>query len=85
MPESLHAQLARAADREGVSLNQFITVALAAVVERGGTRIRPRLRKARGERRGRLLAVLLALNLLIVGAAGTVAILLLISAWRGGG
>jgi HicB family len=83
MPESLHAELARAADREGVSLNQFITVALAAVVERGGNRIGTRLRKARGERRGRLMAVLLALNLIIVAAAGAVAILLLISAWRG--
>ncbi len=32
MPQSLHAELAHAADAEGVSLNQFITTALASAV-----------------------------------------------------
>lgn len=32
MPQSLHAELARAADQEGVSLNQFITTALAGAI-----------------------------------------------------
>lgn len=32
MPRSLHAELARAAEQEGVSLNQFITTALAGAV-----------------------------------------------------
>jgi antitoxin HicB len=32
MPRTLHAELTRAADREGVSLNQFITDALASSV-----------------------------------------------------
>jgi antitoxin HicB len=32
VPQSLHAELARAAEREGVSLNQFVTNALASVV-----------------------------------------------------
>ena len=32
MPRTLHAELTRAADREGVSLNQFITDALASAV-----------------------------------------------------
>jgi RNA polymerase sigma-B factor len=37
MPQSLHAELARAAEREEVSLNQFITSSLAAAVHwRGG-------------------------------------------------
>ena len=31
MPQSLHAELAEAAEREEVSLNQFITNTLAAV------------------------------------------------------
>jgi RNA polymerase sigma-B factor len=37
MPQSLHAELARAAEREEVSLNQFITSSLASAVHwRGG-------------------------------------------------
>jgi antitoxin HicB len=32
IPRSLHAELAREAEREGVSLNQFVTSALAAAV-----------------------------------------------------
>jgi antitoxin HicB len=32
MPQSLHAELAHVADREGISLNQFITTALASAV-----------------------------------------------------
>jgi hypothetical protein len=32
MPQSLHTELAEAAEREQVSLNQFITLALAAAV-----------------------------------------------------
>jgi RNA polymerase sigma-B factor len=35
MPQSLHAELARAAEREEVSLNQFITSALASAVRWG--------------------------------------------------
>jgi hypothetical protein len=33
MPSSLHAQLARDAENEGVSLNQFVVAALAASVQ----------------------------------------------------
>jgi antitoxin HicB len=36
MPRSLHRQLAEAAEREGVSLNQFINVALGMAVGRAG-------------------------------------------------
>src|SRR4029453_19678872 len=42
MPRTLHAELTRLAEREGVSLNQFITDALASAVgwrlARGGRR-----------------------------------------------
>jgi antitoxin HicB len=37
VPRSLHRQLAETAEREGVSLNQFINVALARAVERTAT------------------------------------------------
>jgi HicB family len=86
MPETLHAELASAADRAGMSLNQFITNALAETV--GGTvPARPAAPKrqsgARAQARSRWLTVLLAVNLLVVAAAGVLAILLLVSSWRG--
>ena len=37
MPESLHAELAKSSQSEGVSLNTFITEVLASAVSRGGT------------------------------------------------
>jgi hypothetical protein len=81
MPETLHAELARAADRAGISLNQFITTALADVVgDRQAAKLATPRRKS--ERRSRTLDLLLALNLVVVAAAGVVAILLLFSAWR---
>jgi len=39
LPRSLHRQLAEIAEREGVSLNQFINVALARAAERTATSI----------------------------------------------
>ena len=42
MPRTLHADLTRASEREGVSLNQFITdVLAAAVVWRAGHQVSP--------------------------------------------
>ena len=43
MPAALHAELARTAEREGVSLNQFITGALAGRI--GWVRTRTRTRR----------------------------------------
>ena len=87
MPETLHAELAAAADRAGVSLNQFITSALAETVGRRELPARQgapkRERAARAPARSRWLTVLLAVNLLVVAAAGVLAILLLLSSWRG--
>jgi hypothetical protein len=86
MPETLHAELASAADRAGVSLNQFITTALAEVVGRPTVRRQGTPKQevaARAPSRSRWLTVLLAVNLLVVAAAGVLAILLLLSSWRG--
>jgi HicB family len=86
MPEALHAELARAADRAGTSLNQFITSTLAESLAQGsaGTRSRfgRRTTGERADRRGSWFALLLGANLVIVAAAGVLAILLLVSAWR---
>jgi HicB family len=79
MPRTLHEELARAADRDGVSLNQFITGVLASAVDwrRGdGTAI-----AATSSRRPRGLGLLLAINLVLVGLAAVAAIGFLIGAW----
>jgi hypothetical protein len=83
MPESLHAELARASQSDGVSLNTFITEVLAnAVGWQGsglparGKRRRP-ARAASAEARRPMLPSLLVANLVIVGAVGIVALVLL--------
>jgi antitoxin HicB len=96
MPKTLHAQLTRAAEKDGVSLNQFITGALASAVgwrglEAPGSNARPRDRQAAGSPAGadgfgawlreNLLIVALVANFVVVALAGIVAIGLLIDAW----
>jgi RNA polymerase sigma-B factor len=79
MPRTLHEELAKASERDGVSLNQFITGVLASAVdwrsEDGGAGTR------RGRGRSRGMAILLAANLLLVGLAAAAAIGFLIAAW----
>jgi hypothetical protein len=80
MPQSLHEELARASDRDGVSLNQFITSALAAAVgwrREDGTPLPARA----GTARSRRITLLLAVNLVLVGLAAAAAIGFLIAAW----
>jgi antitoxin HicB len=96
MPKTLHGQLTRAAEKDGVSLNQFITGALASAVgwrgfqaaaanshPRAGQGAAP-LPGAVGFRawlRENLLTVALIANFVVVAVAGIVAIGLLIDAW----
>lgn len=93
MPNTLHAELARRADHEGVSLNQFIVGALSGAVgwmrdgaavetaDRNGVEAPP-VPATRVPTRAARLA--LAANLVVVALAGTVAIVLLVAAWQGG-
>jgi hypothetical protein len=84
MPAALHAELARTAEREGVSLNQFITGALASRIGwgtdvddgSGGAAVPP-------DGRGRLIAVALVVNAIVIGLAALAAIGVLVLAWRG--
>jgi hypothetical protein len=70
MPPALHADLARAAEREGVSLNAYITRVLS------GEKIEP------GSERGRtLIRAAVIADLVLVAIAATVAIALLVVAW----
>jgi hypothetical protein len=87
MPEELHAELSRASERQGVSLNAFITATLAAAVGRKdalpaaqpGRRAKGAAAAAQPSRR-RTLEVLLVLNLVVVGAVGVLAAVLLVRA-----
>jgi hypothetical protein len=84
MPAALHAELARTAEREGVSLNQFITRALAGKIGWGtdadddsATAAAP------ADGRGRLIAIALVVNAVVIGLAAVAAIAVLVLAWRG--
>ena len=86
MPEELHTELSRASERQGVSLNAFITATLASAVGLGkhapsaqATRAKRTAPAAQPSRR-RSLELLLVANLVIVGAVGVLAAVLLIRA-----
>jgi antitoxin HicB len=84
MPATLHDELARAAEAEGVSLNQLITGVLASAVEwrSGGDRTRNSQEPGEQTLSRRLTRAALAANLAVVLIAATVAIALLIVALR---
>jgi hypothetical protein len=78
MPAGLHEELARASDRNGVSLNQFITSVLAGAVGWGRDDVAT---IGTAKTRSRSLTILLAANLLLVAAAAVSAIAFLVAAW----
>jgi predicted HicB family RNase H-like nuclease len=86
MPATLHDELARAAEAEGVSLNQLITGVLAASVEwRSGDERVPKSAVVVPETlSARLTRAALAANLAVVTIAAILAVALLIAAWRAG-
>ena len=77
MPRTLHADLARAADTEGVSLNQLIVGALTSAVawRRVGGAAAPA-----ASSRSRTLTIVLAANLAILAVAAVVAVAALVVA-----
>jgi RNA polymerase sigma-B factor len=79
MPQSLHAELAEAAEREEVSLNQYITNTLAAGVgwHRGEDHPAEQLQP---EPPPRWLPAALVTNIVVVVLAGAVALILLVVA-----
>ena len=77
MPPSLHAELARAAREEGVSLNAFIGNVLAGAVRWRAPGETPR--PANGN--GRLLRIALIADVVLVAVAAVLAIVLLVVAW----
>ena len=89
MPKSLHAELARTAERDGTSLNAFIVAALSGAVgwrtaddgkpapPPADASAPPRPEPERG------LSLALKANLVALGLAIAVAIALLLTAWLG--
>lgn len=77
MPRSLHAELVRASEREGTSLNAFIVAALAASVawRSPGRAVAP------GAPPPRALSRALTVNLVVLLLVAAVAVALLIEAW----
>jgi predicted HicB family RNase H-like nuclease len=94
MPQSLHAALAHAADTEGVSLNQFITSALASAVgwrapegarpgpDEPTSQTRPSPSSDEPRPRGR--SVALTVNLIVLLLLAILAIVLVLTAWHQG-
>jgi hypothetical protein len=72
MPPELHAKLAQVAERDGSSLNAYITRVLSDSVS-GGSSPRPS--------GGRLLRWAIIADLVLVAVAAVVAMALLIAAW----
>ena len=78
MPATLHDELARTAESEGVSLNQLITGVLASSV---AWRSAARSHAEGGDRSLRLTRAVLAANFAVVLLAAVVAVALLLTAW----
>jgi hypothetical protein len=83
MPESLHADLARASERAGTSLNGYINDALAEAVGKrpGSARTSASREPARPGRR-RFVERLLVVNLVVVAAVGALVVVLLVQTIR---
>ncbi len=88
MPQTLHAELSRAAEREGTSLNQFIVGALTRSMRGPEPAVRtaptPDGTEPAPATQPRMLGLALAVNLVAVVVAAAVAVVLLIAAWNGG-
>jgi hypothetical protein len=80
MPPDLHAELARAAEREGTSLNGFIIASLTATVGGSATERAAEADEAVRIRDGRTVTWLLVANVVAVSLAALAAIVILLVA-----
>ena len=89
MPRTLHAELARAAEREGTSLNQFITSALSRTVgmssdgDEAPGEVAEAPETGDRNRQSRVIAAALVANAVVIGLAAVAAIAVLFVALLG--
>jgi RNA polymerase sigma-B factor len=89
MPRSLHDDLAEAAEREGLSLNRFITGTLTAAIKgRGRAPVlrveQPDSPEFEAREVPRWLPTAIVVNIVVVAVAAIVALVLLVIAWQNG-
>ncbi len=89
MPRALHDELADAAEREGLSLNGFITGTLTAAIQGGGAKPReradqPETSELEAREVPRWLPAAIVVNIVVVAVAAVVALILLVIAWQNG-
>ena len=89
MPRSLHDDLADAAEREGLSLNRFITGTLTSAIqgraaEPGERHEPPESSEFEAREVPRWLPAAIVANIVVVVVAALVAIVLLVIAWQNG-
>jgi RNA polymerase sigma-B factor len=89
MPRALHDDLADAAEREGLSLNRFITDTLTAAIQgqrprSGEPREQPESSGFEAREVPRWLPAAIVANIVVVVVAAVVAIVLLVIAWQNG-
>jgi HicB family len=77
MPRSLHAELARAAEDEEISLNRYITNALSSAMGRQSDEVRAQSVPS-------WLPAAILLGIVVTVAATILAIVLLVLAWQNG-
>jgi hypothetical protein len=83
MPRALHDELAEAAEREGLSLNRFITGILTTSV-RGHPGELPESSNLEAREVPRWLPAAIVANIVVVVLAAIAAIVLLVIAWQNG-
>ncbi len=83
MPPTLHAQLARLAERENTSMNALIVGILDGAAAQAPDVAAPTEAERARPDRARLLSVALTANLVVVLVAAVVAVGLLVLAWQG--
>ncbi len=89
MPRTLHDDLAEAAEREGLSLNRFITATLTAAIqgerpEPGQRGEQPESSELEAREVPRWLPAAIVANIVVVVVAALVALVLLVIAWQNG-
>ena len=85
MPQSLHAELARAAEREQVSLNHFIADTLVSALDAPlPRRSAPSSPSGSARSASRLIPVALVAGMALVLAAGVIAAIVFVLAWQRG-